>query len=84
VRRRDSYIFWTVGSQIAVRMPALRAGRSLPQGRFVMLMSVRGLVAPGVIVRLEGVGQFKNPMASSGTLCSILPQPTTQPRVSVL
>jgi hypothetical protein len=31
VRRRDSRIFYTVGSQMAVTLSALRAGRPLPQ-----------------------------------------------------
>jgi hypothetical protein len=65
VRRRGSHIFWTIGSQMAVRS-ASRAGRALPPGRFLVLISVRGLVDPRAIVRVEGLGQLKNQMASSG------------------
>jgi hypothetical protein len=42
-------------------LSALRAGRPLPPGRFLVLISVR--VDPRAIVRPEGLGQLKNPMA---------------------
>jgi hypothetical protein len=66
---------------MAVRLSALRADRPLPQGTFLVLISVRGWVDPRSIVRLEGLGQLKNPMTSSGIepACSIAPQPTTLP-----
>jgi hypothetical protein len=51
---------------MAVRLSALRAGRSLPPGRFLVLISARGLVDPRAIVRLEGLGQLKNPVTSAG------------------
>jgi hypothetical protein len=49
---------------MAVRFLALRSGRPFPPGRFMVLIFVRGLVDPRVIVRLEGLGQLKNPMTS--------------------
>jgi hypothetical protein len=45
---------------------ALRAGRPLPRGRFVVLIPDSDRVNPRVIVRLEGLGQLKNPITSSG------------------
>jgi hypothetical protein len=57
------------GSQKAVRLSALRAGHHRPPpipGGFQVLISVGGWVDPRVIVRLEGLCQFKNPMTSSG------------------
>jgi hypothetical protein len=50
---------------MAVRMSDLRAGRPLPPGRFLERTSVGGWVDPRDIVRLEGLGQMKNPMISS-------------------
>jgi hypothetical protein len=38
----------------------------LPPGRFLVLISIRGLVDPNAVVRLEGLGQLKNPVTSSG------------------
>jgi hypothetical protein len=51
---------------MAVRLSALRAGRPLPPGRFLVLISVRCWIDPRAIVRLEGLGQLKNLMTSSG------------------
>jgi hypothetical protein len=51
---------------MAVRMSASRAGRPLPPGIILVLISVRGWVDPRAIVRLEGLGQLKNPTPSSG------------------
>jgi hypothetical protein len=42
------------------------AGRPLPPGRFLVLISVKRRVDPRSIVRLEGLGQLKIPMTSSG------------------
>jgi hypothetical protein len=51
---------------MAARLSVLRAGRPLAPGRFLILISVPGWVDPRVTVRLEGLGQLKNPMTSSG------------------
>jgi hypothetical protein len=48
------------------RLSALRAGRPLPPGRFLVLVSVGGWVDSRAIVRLEGLGQLKSPIISSG------------------
>jgi hypothetical protein len=66
VRRRGFHIFQVIGSQMAVRLSAIGAGRSLPLGRFQVLISVRGLVETKALVRLEGLGQLKNAVASLG------------------
>jgi hypothetical protein len=70
---------------MAVRLSALRAGRFLPTGRFLVLISVRGCVDPRVIMRLEGLSKLKKSTLSetrTGDLpaCGIVPQPTTLPR----
>jgi hypothetical protein len=68
---------------MAVRLSALRAGRPLPLGSFLILISVRGLVDPSAIVRLEKLSRFENiqlPHRESNprpSACSIVPQPTT-------
>jgi hypothetical protein len=51
---------------MVVRLSALHTGCSLPPGWFVVLISVRGWVDPRVIGWLEGLGQLKNPVTSSG------------------
>jgi hypothetical protein len=43
----------------------LRTGGPLPQGIFLVLISVRGWVDQSSIVRQEGLGQLKNPVDSS-------------------
>jgi hypothetical protein len=47
---------------MAVRLSVSHAGCSLPPGRFLVLISVRGCVDPRAIVRLEGLGQLENPI----------------------
>jgi hypothetical protein len=49
-----------------VRLSALRAGRLLPPGRFLLLIFVNGRVDPSTVVRMDGFGQMKNQMATSG------------------
>jgi hypothetical protein len=51
---------------MAVRLPALRTGRPLPTGRFLVLISVGGWVDHRPIVRLEALSQLKSIMTSSG------------------
>jgi hypothetical protein len=72
---------------MAVRLSALRVDRSLPPGRFLVLISVRGWIDPRAIVRLEGLGQLKNLVTSSGiepaTFRLVVPQPTTLPRAPI-
>jgi hypothetical protein len=48
-----------------VRLSDLRAGLTLPPGRFLVLISVRGWVDLRAIARLEGLRQLKNPMTLS-------------------
>jgi hypothetical protein len=45
--------------------PYSPTGYPLPPGRFLVLISVRSWVDPRVIVRLEELGQLKNPVTSS-------------------
>jgi hypothetical protein len=46
---------------MVMRLSASRAGRPSPPGRFLVLISVRGWVEPRAIVRVEELGQLKNP-----------------------
>jgi hypothetical protein len=65
MRRRGSYV-QTIGSQIEIKLLALRPGRVLPRGRFLLPISVTGLVDSSASARLLGLVQLKNPIASSG------------------
>jgi hypothetical protein len=51
---------------MTVSLSALRAGRPLPPGRFPVLISVISCVDLTAIMRLERLGQLRNPMTSSG------------------
>jgi hypothetical protein len=51
---------------MAVWVSSSRSGRAFPPGRLLVRMSVRGWVDPRAIVQLEGLGQLKNLMTSSG------------------
>jgi hypothetical protein len=69
------------------RLSALRAGRFLPPGKFLVLIFVRGWVDPRAIVWLKGLSKLKKKkkFTSSGTWtgdlpsCNMMPQPTTLP-----
>jgi hypothetical protein len=45
-------------------MSALSAGRTLPPERFLVLIYAGGCVDRGIILRLEGLAQLKNPITS--------------------
>jgi hypothetical protein len=67
---------------MAVRLSALHADGPLPPGIFLVLISVRGLVNPRTIVRLEGLGKLKKIhliriQSRNLPACSIVLQPTT-------
>jgi hypothetical protein len=51
---------------MVLRLWTLCSGRRLPTGRFLVLVSDRSWVDSRAIVRLEGLGQLKIPMTSSG------------------
>jgi hypothetical protein len=44
---------------MAVRLSALRAGRPLSPGRFLVHISVRGCFDPRAIVRLQGLEEYE-------------------------
>jgi hypothetical protein len=85
VRYRGSHIFYTVGSQMAMRLSALRAGRPLPPGRFLALFSVKSLSRPLGHIAAGSIGQIEksNDLIENRTrdllAFSIVPQPTTLP-----
>jgi hypothetical protein len=53
VRRRGSHIFYTIGSEMAMRLSALGAGLPLPPGRFLVLISVRHRFDPRATMQLK-------------------------------
>jgi hypothetical protein len=55
VRCRWSHIFYTIGSQMVVRLSALCASRALPKKDVLVLISIRGWVN----VRAIGLGKLK-------------------------
>jgi hypothetical protein len=57
VRCRGSHIVQTIGWQKAARLSTLHAGRVLPLE--ILLISIRGWVNPGTMVRLERLGALK-------------------------
>jgi hypothetical protein len=71
---------------MAMRLPALRAAALYPPGIFLVLISVRDLVDPRNVSRLEELGKLKklNDLIGNQTrdipACSIVPQLTTLPR----
>jgi hypothetical protein len=65
VRRGRSLFSMTIGSQIAVRLSALRADALYPAGRFLVLICLKRLSrTPGPIMRLKGVGKLKKSTSS--------------------
>jgi hypothetical protein len=69
---------------MAVKLSALRAGRSLPLGRFLVLTSVRSCVDLRTITWLERISQLKCSVTNMNRTrdlpaCGIVPQPTTLP-----
>jgi hypothetical protein len=55
---------------MVVSLSALRVLRPLPRGRFLVLISVSSWVQTRAIMRLEGLGQLKNPndLIENGTM----------------
>jgi hypothetical protein len=51
--------FQTFSSHMVARSSDLHAGRFLPPGKFLVLISVRGWVDPRAIMRMEGLGTLK-------------------------
>jgi hypothetical protein len=49
---------------MAASLSVLRAGRLLPPEKFLVLIRIRSSVGPRAMVRLEGIDELKNPMAS--------------------
>jgi hypothetical protein len=77
---------FTDGGKVVCVTPA---GRLLPPGKFLILISVRGWVDPRDIVRLEGLGKLKKKIhlivirTRDLPACSIVPKPTTLPQLDM-
>jgi hypothetical protein len=71
---------------MAVRLSALRAGRPLPPGRFLVLISVKSLSRPqdhnaaGRIRSVEKSSDLIGNRTRDIPACSVVTQPTTLPR----
>jgi hypothetical protein len=85
VRGRGCHIFYTVGSQVAVRLSALRAGRPLPPRKIsgthlcLRLSRPRGHNAAGNIRWIEESNDLIGNRNRDLSTCSIVPQPTMLP-----
>jgi hypothetical protein len=86
VRRRGFHIFYTVGSQKAVRLSALRAGRPLPQEDpwYSFLLEAESS-RPRAIVRTEGLSKLEKihligKRSRDLPVCSIVPLRYRVPR----
>jgi hypothetical protein len=64
VRRRCYHTFYTTGSDMDVRLLALRTGRPSIHGGFLVLIFLRWWANLRAIVRMEGLGDLKNPVTS--------------------
>jgi hypothetical protein len=73
---------------MAVRLLALRAGRPLPPGRYLVLISVKRLSQPQSHSAAARIWSFKKSSdlienrTSDLPACSVVPQPTTLARAS--
>jgi hypothetical protein len=84
VRRRASHIFYTIDSQMAVRLSALRTGRTfaprkIPGTYFCKILSgPQGHSAAGTTGSIEKSSEIGN-RTRDLPACSMVPQPTTLP-----
>jgi hypothetical protein len=68
---------------MAVRLSALRAGRSLLPGRFLVLSRPQGYSAAGRIRLIKKSNDLFGNRTRDLLACSIVPQPSTLPRTTV-